>query len=68
MKSRIYPKLALFLAIVFIIRFYLSTLQFNRDMVNHMVWSKSMIEEGLKGLYLRNQLSTPGKSIIFSFT
>jgi len=54
MKSRIYPKLALFLAIVFIIRFYLSTLQFNRDMVNHMVWSKSMIEEGLKGLYLRN--------------
>lgn len=46
-------KLLIFLGVVFIIYFFLSLPFFSGDVKNHLVWGKSLVEEGIIGFYDR---------------
>jgi len=46
--------LVIFFVANFIIRFLLSLLTFNRDILNHIVWTESILRQGLIGFYERN--------------
>jgi len=54
MKKKTYFKILIILILILGVRFLMSLKDFNRDLVNHMVWTESMFKEGLKGFYSRD--------------
>lgn len=46
--------LVIFFAAAFIIRFFLSLKTFNRDIFNYIIWTESILKQGLSGFYERN--------------